>query len=83
MADFQNPDQVGQVVTQFVSANPIHILVNNTGGPPAGPVLSAQPSEFLSAFQQHLICNHLLATAEIQLTLSYKRTLEEYKDSAK
>ena len=65
VADFQNPDQVKQVVDDYVKANPIHILVNNTGGPPAGPVLSAQPSDFLSAFHQHLICNHLLATTVI------------------
>jgi 3-oxoacyl-[acyl-carrier protein] reductase len=65
VADFQNPDQVKQVVENYLKNHPVHILINNTGGPPAGPVLSAQSPEFLSAFHQHLICNHLLATAVI------------------
>mgnify|MGYP000994546173 CR=1 FL=1 len=39
------------------------ILINNTGGPAAGPAHTAKPEEFLNAFQQHLICNHHLAQA--------------------
>jgi len=62
VADFSNAEQVQQVVEQYVAENPIHILVNNTGGPPAGPVVDAKPEAFLTAFHQHLICNHLLAT---------------------
>lgn len=62
VADFSNPGQVQQAAAAFIAQNPIHILVNNTGGPPAGPVVDAKPEAFLAAFQQHLICNHLLAT---------------------
>ncbi len=40
-----------------------HILVNNTGGPPAGPITSAKLVEFENAFRQHLMANHLLAQA--------------------
>jgi len=65
VADFSNPEQVQAAAANFVNGNPIHILINNTGGPPAGPVTDAKPEAFLSAFQQHLICNHLLATAVI------------------
>jgi len=65
VADFSKPPAVQAVATQWVSENPIHILVNNSGGPPAGPVVEAKPEAFLEAFQQHLICNHLLATAVI------------------
>ena len=35
---------------------------SNTGGPPAGPILEARAEDFLSAFQQHLVCNHLLVS---------------------
>ena len=38
----------------------IHILVNNTGGPPGGPITEATPDAFLSAYNNHLICNHLI-----------------------
>lgn len=60
VADFSNPAQVKEVVAAFVQANPIHILINNSGGPAGGPITEATPEAFLSAFNQHLICNHLL-----------------------
>lgn len=63
VADFQQPEQVRQAITGFVFSNPIHILINNTGGPPAGPVTGATTDAFLEAFNQHLVCNHILATA--------------------
>lgn len=34
---------------------PFHILVNNSGGPPSGPVHDAAPDAFLDAFRLHLI----------------------------
>lgn len=65
VADFSSYEQVREKVNDFVTKNPIHILVNNTGGPPAGPITDATVEGFLSAFQQHLVCNHILATAVI------------------
>jgi 3-oxoacyl-[acyl-carrier protein] reductase len=63
-ADFSNPAQVASVVDAFVKAgNPIHILVNNTGGPPGGPIVNATSEAFLTTFHQHLLCNHLIAQA--------------------
>jgi 3-oxoacyl-[acyl-carrier protein] reductase len=40
----------------------IHILVNNTGGPPGGPIEHAKVEEFLQAFSNHLVCNHILVS---------------------
>lgn len=65
VADFSKPEQVEQIVKEIVAAQPVHILVNNTGGPPAGPIVNARPQEFLNAFNQHLICNHILTQAVI------------------
>jgi len=42
---------------------PINILVNNTGGPAGGQAISANLSEFTSAFEMHLMCNHALVQA--------------------
>ena len=36
------------------------ILVNNTGGPAAGPVIDANPLDFEKAFKMHLINNQIL-----------------------
>ncbi|RMG84149.1 MAG: SDR family oxidoreductase [Bacteroidetes bacterium] len=63
VADYSNPDDLQKKVHLLVQTKNIHILINNTGGPPGGPIVQAEPAEFLSAFQNHLICNHLLAQA--------------------
>ena len=62
IADYSQPEQVAHVVRKFILDNKVDILVNNSGGPKGGPVTKAQPDEFMAAFQQHLICNHLLTT---------------------
>lgn len=62
VADFSNPEQVKEAVGNYMSkVNEIHILVNNTGGPAGGPLLQDEPEKFLATFNQHLICNHILA----------------------
>jgi len=44
---------------------PIHILINNTGGPPAGRATEAQPEAYIDAFQKHLVCNQVLLQAVV------------------
>ena len=34
----------------------VHILVNNTGGPAAGPAIEARPADFVQAMSMHLGC---------------------------
>ncbi|MCB9045027.1 MAG: SDR family oxidoreductase [Chitinophagales bacterium] len=63
VADFSHPEQVRETVNAFVQENTIHILVNNSGGPPAGLASDSTVAQFEAAFQQHLVCNHILATA--------------------
>jgi 3-oxoacyl-[acyl-carrier protein] reductase len=63
VADFANPDTVLTAVNNIIKDRNIHILVNNTGGPPGGPITQATPDAFRAAFESHLICNHILATA--------------------
>jgi 3-oxoacyl-[acyl-carrier protein] reductase len=65
VADFSQPDQLKAEVESYLadSGKSIHILVNNTGGPPGGPIAEAKLEEFEQAFANHLICNQLLAQA--------------------
>jgi 3-oxoacyl-[acyl-carrier protein] reductase len=65
LADFGHPDQVQKAINEILEKHTVHILINNTGGPPAGPVLDASSEQFLHAFNQHLLCNHLLAQAVV------------------
>lgn len=43
----------------------VHILINNSGGPPPGDILDADELAFLRAFGRHVLVNHLL----VQLAL--------------
>lgn len=62
--DFSEPNKLKDLMDAFMQRNnPIHILVNNTGGPPSGPIVAAKNEEFLSAFTNHLLCNHIMAQA--------------------
>ena len=62
VADFSTPDELKSKVSEYLknSNQPVHILINNTGGPPAGKAIDAKLEEFLSAFQNHLLCNQIL-----------------------
>jgi len=60
VADFSDLTDLHKKVHGLVAGKPIHILINNTGGPPGGPASGAQASEFLQAFNNHLVCNHTL-----------------------
>lgn len=62
VADFHTPELARDTVAQHIDAlGPHHILINNTGGPPGGPIAEATAEEFLRAYHMHLVCNHLLA----------------------
>ena len=64
VADFTEPAQVKTAIEQYLDqGHAAEILINNTGGPPAGPAVDAAIQEFIDAFQNHLICNHLLTQA--------------------
>jgi 3-oxoacyl-[acyl-carrier protein] reductase len=65
VADFSKQEEVKEAINQIIKQQRIHVLVNNTGGPPAGPIIDAEDEEFVSAFQQHLVCNHSLTKAVV------------------
>ena len=65
IADFSDPKTVEIEVKRRAAHKDYHILVNNTGGPAGGPIVNATPGQFLSAYQMHLLCNHLIAQALI------------------
>jgi 3-oxoacyl-[acyl-carrier protein] reductase len=65
-ADFGDNEAVRQAAAaELHERGPIHVLVNNTGGPPAGPIVDASPEAFLATFRAHLVNNQLLAQAVI------------------
>ncbi len=63
VADFSSPEQVKSVIEKIILEREIHILINNTGGPPAGQAIDAKPEDFLNAINAHLICSQILVQA--------------------
>lgn len=63
VADFSKPDAVKKAIEEHVKKQPVHILINNTGGPPAGSVLDVKEDDFRVAFDQHLVCSQVLVMA--------------------
>jgi 3-oxoacyl-[acyl-carrier protein] reductase len=63
VADFMDNEAVRTTVDAVVQARPVHILVNNTGGPAGGPITEARADAFENTYRQHLVNNQLLAQA--------------------
>lgn len=63
VADFSDAEAVREAAARFFERRQVDILVNNTGGPAAGPITGATTDALEAAFSQHLICNHILTTA--------------------
>jgi len=61
--DFEDQQGLQEKVNALLAKQPFHILINNTGGPKGGPIHKASPNEFLQAYNNHIICNHLLLQA--------------------
>ena len=64
-ADVGEGDGLRAKLTALVESKPVHILVNNTAGPPGGPAHAAMPVQFLAVFHQHLIANQILVQATL------------------
>ncbi|MGV8931256.1 MAG: SDR family oxidoreductase [Luteimonas sp.] len=63
VADVSKTDDLRTQVQALAADNTVHILVNNTGGPPGGPAQTAEIAAFLDAFNKHLVANHTLVQA--------------------
>ena len=65
VADAGDIDSLRERVAALVAAAPVHILINNSGGPPPGSIVDATSADFLDAFGKHLLANHTLAQVVI------------------
>ena len=87
VADFSKPDDLQNKVAAYLEndSSPVHILVNNTGGPPGGKAIDAELEEFVAAFRNHLLCNQILARALVpgMKTEKYGRIINVISTSVK
>ena len=67
VADFSNAQNVQTAINSFLETGKIiHILINNTGGPAGGKAIDAKVDSFIEAFNNHLVCNHILTQAVVK-----------------
>ena len=58
--DLEDTEAIAGCVQPILDDGPIHILVNNAGGPPGGPLLNATVEELAQPFARHLHAAHSL-----------------------
>lgn len=62
-ADMADTDALAAAMQGLAGQVPVHILVNNTGGPPPGPAHLAEVEAFNAAFRLHLLAYQTLVKA--------------------
>jgi 3-oxoacyl-[acyl-carrier protein] reductase len=63
-ADLDDRDGLAATLSARLAAGgPVHIWVNNTGGPPSGPLLDAPESAFQAAFGRHVLAPQRILSA--------------------
>lgn len=63
VADMDDTDTLRTKVEALVAGHRVHILINNTAGPPGGPAISASDDAYLATFRRHLIGGQTLVQA--------------------
>ena len=59
--NLEDLDSLKSLVSKEIETNgPFHILINNSGGPPSGPLIEAQPHDFEKAFLRHVLASQTL-----------------------
>jgi len=65
--DIEDLESLTILVKKEIEKNgDFEILINNSGGPPSGPIIDAKPSDFEKAFLRHVLASQTL----VQLLLS-------------
>jgi len=63
--DLGDPGGLERLAAHIGARGPFHILVNNSGGPPAGALCQADPNAFEQGFRQHVLAAQTLLIAAL------------------
>ena len=58
-ADFNNPEKLNEIINNELH-EPVHILLNNSGGPHGGLLVDSNIDEFREGFERLLISNQIM-----------------------
>lgn len=60
VTDLDNQDALARAIDALVAERPVHIVINNTGGPAAGPLVAAEANALTHAFRRHVLSAHAI-----------------------
>ncbi|MDX2114751.1 MAG: SDR family oxidoreductase [Planctomycetota bacterium] len=63
VVDLSDPRAAEHAARTALDAGPVHILINNTGGPPEGAALANSADDYAAAFQAHFLSARALVHA--------------------
>jgi 3-oxoacyl-[acyl-carrier protein] reductase len=64
--DLDRREELAATVRALVDKRgPVHVLVNNSSGPSAGPILGAEEADFQAAFGRHVLASHVFLRATL------------------
>ena len=59
--DLEDLDSLTDLIKKEIDTNGFFdILINNSGGPPSGPLIDAKPNDFVKAFLRHVLASQTL-----------------------
>ena len=62
--DLSDPGSIVDMIMKYILDNSnFHILVNNSGGPKAGPLIDDEMQDYINPFMSHVIASHTLVQA--------------------
>jgi 3-oxoacyl-[acyl-carrier protein] reductase len=65
VADLDDREALASTLDGLIAEGPVHIVVNNTAGPPGGPLTQATPDAILTALGRHLLAAHQILQATL------------------
>lgn len=63
--DFEDLDRAIESIHARLAENPAQIIVNNTGGPPPGPIVAADAKTMLAGYRAHVLANQAIMRAAL------------------
>jgi 3-oxoacyl-[acyl-carrier protein] reductase len=63
VVDLSDPRGMKPNVEAYCAENPVHILINNAGGPKSGPLVDADLDQFLAGFSTHVLASQVMTQA--------------------
>ena len=84
--DIEDLDKLTTLVNKEIDDNGnFEILINNSGGPPSGPLIDAKPNDFNKAFRRHVLASQTLVQILLpgMIACSYGRIINIISTSVK